>query len=458
MEQSPSQWAAHQPATLQPQRPFVGDAAAPALTLQQQQEQLMWQQQVQQQQQQHLQQQQQHLLQEPPGEVLQPTLQMQPHIVGDATAPTVAFQQQQQQLQQQHQQQQQQQHQQQQQQQEQLPLEQQYQQQLQQHQFQQDVYQQQAVHQPLPQQFQQPPQQPALEAVHQPAPHHSQQMGQQQWHQQPQPGQHADFQPTPQQLPQAVHQPTMQPRSAPSPTQAAALIQRWYRGRLRRARFLTVINRARRRRSYLDQRRKVAQRLYFNEVEAEETKARLAQPGGARLVAARRDAQQADAAQRVQLLWRRTRAKRKLAALERRQQEEKAIRMLQRCARRWRERRRRGTMQSLMARALQHSPYGKPLSDERLLQHEQEILGKCRQFAASSRAGRSDEDWGKQAEAAYQEFTAEIGMQRSAVVRTLVQREQIKQIIQDALGEHRGHLRGRRGSKDPPMRGGRGGT
>lgn len=226
----------------------------------------------------------------------------------------------------------------------------------------------------------------------------------------------------------------MQPRSPPSPIQAAALLQRWYRGRLRRARFLTVINRARRRRAYLDQRRRMAQRLYSNEVEAEETKARLAQPGGARLVAARRDAQQADAAQRVQLLWRRTRAKRKLATLDRRQQEEKAIRMLQRCARRWRERRRRGTMQSLLARALQESPYGKPLSDQRLLQNEQEILAKCRQFQASTRAGRSDEDWRKQADAAYQEFTAEIGLHRSAVVRTLVQKEQIKQIIQALEG------------------------
>lgn len=263
-------------------------------------------------------------------------------------------------------------------------------------------------------------QQPYLQ---QPAQPPMQDVAQQQVYQQPQPGQQAGF--------QAVEQPmAMPPRSPPSPIQAAALIQRWYRGRLRRVRFLTVINRARRRRAYLDQRRRIAQRLYSNEVEAEEAKARLAQPGGARLVAARRDAQQADAAQRVQLLWRRTRAKRKLATLDRRQQEEKAIRMLQRCARRWRERRRRGTMQSLMARALQESPYGKPLSDERLLQNEQEILGKCRQFQASSRAGRSDEDWRKQAEAAYQEFTAEIGMHRSAVVRTLIQREQIKQITQ----------------------------
>lgn len=52
---------------------------------------------------------------------------------------------------------------------------------------------------------------------------------------------------------------------APTAEEAAVRLQRWYRGQGRRRRFMVIVNRARRRRKYLEDRRRVAQRVYATE-------------------------------------------------------------------------------------------------------------------------------------------------------------------------------------------------
>eukprot|EP00913_Durusdinium_trenchii_P022229 g20888.t1 len=116
------------------------------------------------------------------------------------------------------------------------------------------------------------------------------------------------------------------PRPPPNTEEAVVRVQRWYRAQARRRRFMIIINRARRRRKYLEERRRVAQRVYSTEAAVEEMKARLAMPYGHRLVGRYSEARDAEAATRVQTLWRSVRAKKKLVKLIGEQQQQEAAR------------------------------------------------------------------------------------------------------------------------------------
>ncbi|CAE8662348.1 unnamed protein product [Polarella glacialis] len=222
------------------------------------------------------------------------------------------------------------------------------------------------------------------------------------------------------------------PRQPPprSPEEAAVRLQRWYRNNARRRRFLTVVNRARRRRRYLDERRRVAQRVYAGEADVEEMKARLALPGGYKLVSRWKDGREAEAATRVQNLWRSMRAKKQLVQLVGQQVREEAARRLQAFARRNRRKQR----QSLLARSAAENPCWRPVDTDRLSRHAEEIISKRRQHHASMCRGFNEVELRKQAEARYRELTDGVGRWRYDVWRSLLQREQTKEMIQALEG------------------------
>jgi len=213
----------------------------------------------------------------------------------------------------------------------------------------------------------------------------------------------------------------------PLPPEAAAKIQRWYKSSCRRRRFLIMVNKARRKRSYLDQRRKLAYRLHSNEMQIQEMRARLEHPEcGAQLVHQYQGARETEAAKRVQTLWRSVKSKKKYVQLVAEQEREKAARKVQLFMRR-KLQRRRPNLLSLADRA---NPCSRPVDADRLMQHEKEILSKRRQYHDAMCGGLKPPDLKVKAQAKYREFADSLCRHRTDIWRMLLHKEQTRQIAQ----------------------------
>jgi len=217
-----------------------------------------------------------------------------------------------------------------------------------------------------------------------------------------------------------------------SPAEAAAKLQRWYRAYARKRRFLTVVNRARRKRHYLDQRRRLAQRVHEAETEADDLKSKIALPGGARLVNRWRGARESEASQKVQSVCRRFLAKHKFCKLVYENRKERAVTMLQGCIRRRQQRQR----PSLASRAEKETPWSRPIDQGQLLQHEERVLQKRKEYHASMRQGMNDEALKKRAAEQYRGLLEGLGQRRYDIWRTILVREQTRQMIQTLEGKN----------------------
>lgn len=193
---------------------------------------------------------------------------------------------------------------------------------------------------------------------------------------------------------------------------------------------MTLINRARRRRRYLDDRRRVAGRIYAREAEVEEMKSRLAMPSGHRLVGRWQEARDQEAATKVQNMWRSVRSKKKLVVLIEEQQRQEAARKLQSFARR----RRQGLRQGLLAKTAQENPCWRPADLDRIMEHEKAIVNKRRQWHSSMQRGLNEAELKQQADERYRELLQGAGRWRYDVWRLLLQREQTRQCIQALEG------------------------
>ena len=226
--------------------------------------------------------------------------------------------------------------------------------------------------------------------------------------------------------PEAPEVPLPPPRMPLSQEEAVLRVQRWYRGQARRRRFMVIINSARRRRRYLEERRRVAQRVYSTEAAVEEMKARLAMPYGHRLVSRYSEAREAEAATRVRTLWRSVRAKKKLVKLIGEQQQQEAARRLQAFARRrWRRRR-----QSPLVRSAVENPFWRPIQEDRVKQHESEIIKKRKEWSSLTGRGLTEAQLKLQAEEKYSEFLEGAGRWRYDVWRSLMERDQTRQMVE----------------------------
>lgn len=224
-------------------------------------------------------------------------------------------------------------------------------------------------------------------------------------------------------------------RPVSTPVEAAAKIQRWYRSRARRHRFLGMIRRAIGRRKYLDERRRVARRIQANEVQTREMKVRMSQPDGVLLVGQWREACETEAAQRIQSLWHSALEKKELERKATEQQREAAARKLQAFVRRLRRRGRPSPL-SLTAEA---NPWRRAVESDRLSCHKDEVLRKRRQYTAAMLKGKSLEEVRQRAEVQYAAFGRIAPRARYDVWRTLLQREQTRQVIQALEGRNWGN-------------------
>jgi len=216
---------------------------------------------------------------------------------------------------------------------------------------------------------------------------------------------------------------------------AARLLQRWYRGVARRRRFMVIINRARRRRKYLEERRRIAQRVYTTEAVIEEMKARLAMPYGHRLVSRYAEARESEAATKVQTLWRSLRAKQKLVKLMAEQKQQEAAKKLQSFARRrWQHQR-----QSPLVRSAVANPFWRPIEDDKVKLHEKDVLKKRKEWSSLTGRGLTEPQLKIQAEGKYHEFLEGAGRWRYDVWRTLLERDQTRQMM-EALTQREGGL------------------
>ncbi|CAK9035344.1 unnamed protein product [Durusdinium trenchii] len=216
------------------------------------------------------------------------------------------------------------------------------------------------------------------------------------------------------------------PRPPPNTEEAVVRVQRWYRAQARRRRFMIIINRARRRRKYLEERRRVAQRVYSTEAAVEEMKARLAMPYGHRLVGRYSEARDAEAATRVQTLWRSVRAKKKLVKLIGEQQQQEAARRLQAFARRrWQRRRQSPLVQSAVA-----NPFWRPIQEDRVKQHESEVVRKRKEWSSLTGHGLTESQLKLQAEEKYTEFLDGAGRWRYDVWRSLMECDQTRRMME----------------------------
>ena len=212
--------------------------------------------------------------------------------------------------------------------------------------------------------------------------------------------------------------------------------QKWLtfcRGELfKQPRFMVIINRARRRRKFLEERRKIAQRVYSAEAAVEEMKSRLAMPAGHRLVGRWAEAQEAEAATRVQNLWRSVRAKKKLVKLVGEQQREEAVRRLQTFARR----RRQQQMRSPLVRSAVQNPMWRPIQEERIKQHENDIVKKRKEWSSLTGRGLTEQQLKSQADEQYQAFLQGAGRWRYDVWRNLLETGQVHQMISAVEGKN----------------------
>lgn len=219
--------------------------------------------------------------------------------------------------------------------------------------------------------------------------------------------------------------------AGPSPQELAALkIQRWFKSRMRRIRFIKTIRRAVRRRRYLDERRSLATRIHTREVETEEMKAKLMMDRGHRLVEEWNDARTAKAAKMVQTMWRKMIAKRRMKKVAGKMNQEAALRRIQVFVRKWRQKR----QPNLLLLAAQENPAARPITHERLFKHEEQMLKKKTAYIpdvtgdAMAQALRMEE-LRRKAEEKYRGFLASRPQERAEIARTYLHREQTKQMI-----------------------------
>ena len=219
-----------------------------------------------------------------------------------------------------------------------------------------------------------------------------------------------------------------------TPEAAAQRLQRWFRGQARRRRFLVTVNRARRRRRYLDERRRVAARISTVEAQVEEMKQRLALPKGHRLVYRYMEATTKEAATKVQSLWRRVRAKKRLVQLIGEQRQQEAAQRLQSFARRrWQ---RQG--QSPLVKSAVENPFWRPIQDERVKMLEGEVVRKRKEWSTLTGHGLTEAQLKVQAEEKYNAFLEGAGRWRYDVWRTLMERNQTKQMVEALTREGQG--------------------
>lgn len=155
----------------------------------------------------------------------------------------------------------------------------------------------------------------------------------------------------------------------PTPPLAARKIQRWYRSRKRRMRFLEVLRRAVERRRRLEQRARIARRIEVNAQESLEMRQHLAQPRGARLVERWMELREVRAAEKVQSLWRALRRKREMALQAGQQERQTAAIRLQAFFRR----RRMREHESVLREQVLGHPCWSPLDAPRLHQLEEDL-------------------------------------------------------------------------------------
>lgn len=220
------------------------------------------------------------------------------------------------------------------------------------------------------------------------------------------------------------------------PLQSALKIQRWYRSRKRRIRFLHMIRRAVRRRKYLDERRSLAQRIHTREIETDDMKTKLMQPRGHRQVVQWQDSRTTKAAQKVQSMWRKLKARRQYATLAGKMDHETAVRRIQDFARR----RLRRRLPNPLVRAAEENPAARPITSERLFKHEEQILKKRNAYIpdptadAATQAERMEELRRKAMEK-YRGFLESRPRERTEVARTYLHREQTRQMLRALEGE-----------------------
>lgn len=203
----------------------------------------------------------------------------------------------------------------------------------------------------------------------------------------------------------------------------AVQLQRWYRRMTRRRCFLATVQRAGRRRRFLDERRQVAQRVRMSELAVKEMQTRMAQPRGARLANRWQGEQEADAATRVQSLWRKLKARAVRRQREAQQTREQAARKLQAFARRSIRQRR----PSLLLTSAQENPWFRPVESERLLQHEAKVLQSHSRFQASQ-AHRLEEAR-RSATSSYSKMLQGYSQRSYDVWLALLQKEQVRTFI-----------------------------
>ena len=238
--------------------------------------------------------------------------------------------------------------------------------------------------------------------------------------------------PPPPPAPPAPLAPPARPKRPPpsGPDDAATRLQRWYRAVARRRSFMVIVNRARRRRKFLDERRRIAQRVCSAEAAIEEMRERLAMPSGHRLVGKWQEASKAEAATQVQSRWRSVRAKKKLVKLVGEQRHQEAIRKIQDFFRRRRQRQQRSP---LVVSAVEN-PFWRPMQEERVRALENSIVEKRKQWSSLTGRGLSSEQLKLQATADYEHFQQGVGRFRYDVWRTLLERAQARRLIEAMEG------------------------
>jgi len=153
-------------------------------------------------------------------------------------------------------------------------------------------------------------------------------------------------------------------------------------------------------------------------------------PSGHKLVGRWKEAKEAEAATKVQNLWRSLKSKKKLVKLVGEQEQVEAAKKLQAFARRRRTR----TRQSLLSRTAAENPAWRPMDEIRLMQHEKEIIEKRRQWHSTMSRGLTHAQLQMQAEDKYRNFLEGVQRSRYDVWLALMQREQTRQMIEALEG------------------------
>jgi len=174
----------------------------------------------------------------------------------------------------------------------------------------------------------------------------------------------------------------------------------------------------------------LAQRIHTTETETNEMVMKLQQPRGHRLVEEWNDARTNKAAEKVQSLWRKLKGRRKYATVAGKMDQLKAVLKLQAAFRRRKQERR----PNVFVRAAQENPTAKPITHEKLTQHEELILKKAKEYLpdptldAAMQAERMEE-LAKKAAEKYRTFLESRPQERVEVARTYLHREQTREML-----------------------------